>query len=128
MSWGAKIKILETENSLLKEKVEDLKEQRSQLQNQVIRLQECLIARESPIAYQTQKSAEYEANLSDEERDKIKKGHKIREIQSNFIGSLEEEDYFSEVKDPQDLEDLLKRAIGPPKIADTPLHEGNEES
>lgn len=133
MAWGEKKELLIAENAvqkreieMLREQLDELKQDRLELKGQLKSTQEALIAKESPEAYRDQK---YEADLAaqeeptDEEREAIIKQRQRAEIASRYLTEMES-DLF---KSPDDMIQILTRGTGTPLSETASLH-GNDES
>lgn len=112
---------LSTKVEMLKERVQTLQDEKSELMSQIVKLSDALVAREAPQAYMDQHAELYEE--TPEEKSNRKKFDKSREVVGEYLRGIEEPLF----KDPTEMASILLKGTDTDDIIPPSLHE-NEES
>lgn len=123
MAWGDRkksLEALEIENKFLREKVEELKEEKRILVDKLDKAYEALVAKESPHAYADLKADQAESKLTEED---IKQREQAKEL-TRATGELMSTMEGPLFKSAEDMRSMIMRATGPPKIEST--HQNDE--
>lgn len=113
--------VLKKENELLRDRIEEIRGELVQEKEQVLRLQDALVAKESPLAYSDQRDAARQDEAPpDWVRDQIRKLNIERQIVD-----MEEQPLFRDAQEMEDMMDTLTQSVGVPS---PPSPHGNEES
>lgn len=114
--WGRKA--IEAE---LRSQIESLKAEKVDLLKRIDKLQEAIVAVQSPVAYQEMKYDERAvADVNLRTPEEVQKTKLIQRLTQEWMHSQE-----NQILGPDDLEDLQRRLLGTP--TPTSLH-GNQES
>jgi hypothetical protein len=114
----------ETEIRMLREQLQEKKEEILELKATVRRTQDALIAKESPDAYQDQVNARYDAEateLTEEQRTQIEQGREVARMNEELLSSMESPLFH-------DADDMLAMLARPQGAPEAPSFHGDDES
>lgn len=117
----AKIR-LELENEILKDRVKELQAEKTDLQAQIMSLQDALISKESPQYYEDRR----QETVSNDPavREKMEQSRAEIEFYDKYVATLDSDNPFISTVD--DLQAMLSRTVGPPDLSE-PLRAGETE-
>lgn len=107
----AKLMALEHENRLLKERIEELKDERNNLRVRLDKAFDALVAKEAPAAYADNKADESEIAKTPEEIEKEERLRKIAKTNAQLLNEIEQP-LFTDV---DDMQAILIGKLGAPK-------------
>lgn len=107
----AKLMALEHENRLLKERIEELKDERNNLRVRLDKAFDALVAKEAPAAYADNKADESEIAKTPEEIEKEERLRKIAKTNAQLLNEIEQP-LFTDV---DDMQAILIGKLGVPK-------------
>jgi predicted nuclease with TOPRIM domain len=94
---------LETSLSCNQERMSDLEKRCSDLHEQVIRLQDALVAKESPDVYADRKEDEDLPALTPEEEQRLKRDSLVAEANGQLLQKMGQDSYFSNAQDMMEI-------------------------
>jgi len=136
MAWGDKKDMIIAENAAMKvkvemlaERVEELKEEKLALTEQLRHTQDALVAKEAPEAYRDKKYMEEQALImaqadpSEEQTEAVRIQELKAATTSNYLRGIEDRLFI----DADDMIEMFSRSVDKPMLDSKSLH-GNDES